>query len=374
MQGMELLIALSSKQAEILQQLLQQLNERDAMRATLDAEREDRAVRRDAELTGALASMTREMSSLTREMSSLTREVSSLTRDMASLTHELQTRLPLARAGGGGGGGGSPSPLATPQSSGGGASSPRSSQQQRSPPHDVRLARLRDAFSAAQRTGSTFDVGGLVAPFPAQALLTRGARFAHRVAFKGLVGDGRDFGSAMEGATFMLLPPVESGKAGMSFFIPLSDAPEVLLAAHAYHGAASGCLAYPLDAMPPSMALVVDKVQVVGAGAAGAPIMLHASLSALERMPLLAFSTALESWEGRQVCLPAGAGAPDACFAGCCGHGEGAAVELDAPPEGAGGGDDATATLLKGAARALAAGLAAPPRGGAPGVWGGQSI
>ena len=368
---------LISKQTELLQQVLNRLEERDAQRDVRDAQRDARDAQRDA----------REVERDAREVG---RDARAAQRDeemraaLTSLTLELQTRSPpLARAlvGGSAAGGGaaSPSPLAS-SSRGSGASSPRSSQrQQQSSLHDAMQTRLRDAFLAAQSAGSAFDLGSLVVPFPAQALLPRAVRFAHRIT-KGLIGETRDFGSVQEDITTLLLPPAESGKAGMSFFILLSDAPEVLVAAHAYHGVgASGCLAYPLETLPPGLALVVDKVQVVGAGAAAAPIMLHASLSVLERTPLAAIFNAVDAWGGKQVCLPAAGGgagvgdgaqhgAPGACLAGCCGHGEGATGELGAPPEGAGGGDDATAALLKGAARALAAGLSSPPRGGAPGV------
>ena len=357
---------LISKQTELLQQVLNRLEVRDAQRDVRDAQRDAREVERDAREVG-------------RDARAAQRD-EEMRAAITTLTLELQTRSPpLARALAGGsaagGGAASPSPLAS-SSRGSGASSPRSSQRQQQSPLQTRL---RDAFLAAQSAGSAFELGSLVVPFPAQALLPRAVRFAHRIT-KGLIGETRDFGSVQEGITTLLLPPAESGKAGMSFFILLSDAPEVLVAAHAYHGVgASGCLAYPLETLPPGLALVVDKVQVVGAGAAAAPIMLHASLSVLERTPLAAAFNAVEAWGGKQVCLPAGGGgagigdgaqhgAPGACLAGCCGHEEGATGEQGAPPDAAGGGDDATAALLKGAARALAAGLASPPRGGAPGV------
>ena len=105
----------------------------------------------------------------------------------------------------------------------------------------------------------------------------------------------------------MLLNPPTSGKAGLSFFILLSDDPGVLRAVHAYNDTCSGCLAYPLASIPPGMALTVDKVQ---ASVGGAPALLHALLSCLEPMPQTAFSVAVESWAGKQVCMIAGAGAP----------------------------------------------------------------
>ena len=55
LQGMELLISLISMQTEILQQLSIQLNKSEAQRVALDAEREERAVRRDAELRALAA-------------------------------------------------------------------------------------------------------------------------------------------------------------------------------------------------------------------------------------------------------------------------------------------------------------------------------
>ena len=355
LQGMELLISLISMQTEILQQLSIQLNKSEAQRDALDAEREERAVRRDAELRAALARLDAEREERAVRLDA-EREERAVRRDaalcaaLASLAPGLQTRLPLARAGSGsGGGGGSPSPPATPQSSGGGASSPRSSQQQRSPLHETRLVRLRDAFSAAQRAGSTFDVGGLAAPFSAQLLLTRGARFAHRVACKGTVGDSRDFGSVLEGAATVLLPPAESGKAGMSFFITSAETPEALQAAHALHGAGS-CIAYPLASLPAGMAFQADKVKAASEGAASAPIALHASLSIIERMPWPAFCSAIAAWEGRQVCLLAGAGAEGGLGAQGAAGAEAGALGAAASS----GCHDATADLLKRAALSLA--------------------
>lgn len=159
---------------------------------------------------------------------------------------------------------------------------------------------LDAAFVAARSAGACFDARGLVAPFPAQALVPRGAVFAHRLLREGLY-ERMNLGEPTVADGVMLLnPPASAGKAGLPFFVVLSDDPAVLRAAHAYHHACSGnCLAYPLASIPPGMALTVDKVLV---SVGGAPALLHASLSCLEPMPFFTFIEAVEGWAGRQVC------------------------------------------------------------------------
>ena len=306
--------------------------------------------------------------------------LATLVRDMQILLSQPQraSRMPEARVGvgsaggslrggggGGGGGGGAsggspqPSPLAsTPRS---GFSTPRSPQ--RSPTHAAAaLAVLRTATSAARAVGAASDLSGISLPCSARDLIARGVRFAHRVGGKGAPGDGKDFGVLEDGATTMLLPPGESGKAGMSFFITSAETSEALQAAHAFHGAGS-CIAYPLASLPAGMALQADKFQPASEDAASAPIMLHASLSTIERMPWLAFCTAMAAWEGRQVCLLAGAGAEGGLGA------QGAAGAAGALGAAASSGCyDATADLLKRAALSLADFAAAAPGGGSPGM------
>ena len=304
----------------------QRETQREAQREEREARREEREAQRTETFCATLATLTREVQRL------------SLFHTVPSTVGAPGGRLGSGSSSGGGGGGGGgdrTAPSSSPRSSG--SSSPRSPQRNSSSHSFAALAALRAAFSAALSEGTVPDTSSLRVPFSAMELLPMGVPFAHRVACKGVAGESRDFVSNLEGATTMLLP-AEAGKAGMSFFIPLSSSPEMLRAAHAYHGAALGCLAYPLAGLPAGLTLTVDKIQAASSDTAGAPIMLHASLSAQRRMPLMDFSNAVEAWGGKQVCLlsaAGGGGAPD-----CVQHGSSACDGEESTVEDLGAGDD----------------------------------
>ena len=315
---------------DLFRQLLAEFRLHEERETQREAQREARREEREAQRTETICAT---LATLTREVQRL-----SLFHTVPSTVGAPGGRLGSGSSSGGGGGGGGgdrTAPSSSPRSSG--SSSPRSPQRNSSSHSFAALAALRAAFSAALSEGTVPDTSSLRVPFSAMELLPMGVPFAHRVACKGVAGESRDFVSNLEGATTMLLP-AEAGKAGMSFFIPLSSSPEMLRAAHAYHGAALGCLAYPLAGLPAGLTLTVDKIQAASSDTAGAPIMLHASLSAQRRMPLMDFSNAVEAWGGKQVCLlsaAGGGGAPD-----CMQHGSSACDGEESTVEDLGAGDD----------------------------------
>ncbi len=258
---------------------------------------------------------------------------------------------PRAAAPAGGGQGVSPG--------GGTSGSPPSSAASRQVPSPggPATAHLLAAFDTAHGAGPAIALPQM--PFPAEQLLQFGLGFAHRLC-GGSFNDTRDFTFLPVGTDTFVLPPA-GGKAGMSFFIPLSNAGEVLSSVHTLRGAAKcGCLAYPLDKCPPGLRLTVDKLLL--SSPTSGPILLHASLSTNERTEYSAFAAAVTSWERKQVCIVQGQGSVDAsqhdspCARSPC--------------------TDATSAVLEGAALQLISDLklaaqeqtsAAPP-GGSPGT------
>jgi hypothetical protein len=169
-----------------------------------------------------------------------------------------------------------------------------------------------------------------------------------------------DFNTAPGG----ILLPADSatGKPGASFFLVTREAPAVVRAAHAYRGAAhGGCSAYPLDKLPLSLSLVVDKVQLHDAR--GAAVLLHASLAPAQAMGEADFIAALREWQGALPCAIEGSaeGAQD-CHYEVGGGGEARAEGSCAEAQ----------ALVASAAAQLAAlmrpAAAAQPAGGSPGA------
>ena len=235
---------------------------------------------------------------------------------------------PVAGGGGGGGGGSGGG-----KGGGGvdGRSSPASvsslgqqSRKSQASARELLLTAAREllltAFAAAAPAAQPLPAP----PFPASSLLRHGLAFAHRqcTAFS---ADGSpltlmlsDFEVRREGGVLMLQPAGPTGKPGMSFFILTSEEPAAVHAAHSFRGAGAlgGCQAFPLNAVPAALSLVVDAVQVAAAG--GAPVLLHASLAPRQAMSMAAYMAALVQWQGVQPCVIEGsAGAHD--WLGSCG-------------------------------------------------------
>ncbi len=85
------------------------------------------------------------------------------------------------------------------------------------------------------------------------------------------------------GAILLRLASPTTGKPGMSFFIVISQDVALVQAAHSFCGGGElgGCQAYPRDAVPARLSLMVDAVQVSDAD--GAPVLLHASVGGAAR-------------------------------------------------------------------------------------------
>ena len=151
-----------------------------------------------------------------------------------------------------------------------------------------------------------------------------------------------------------------TGRPGLSFFIVASRERAVEQAAHAFRGAAPwGCQCFPLDKLPSSLMLMVDKVQLTDA--LGAPVLLHASLAPVAAMSPQDFMAALRQWQGILPCAMEGAGGALGC-----------PCEPGCEEACAGSSCAATLATLAGAAAKLAALLhkaaAAQPMGGSPGM------
>jgi hypothetical protein len=159
-----------------------------------------------------------------------------------------------------------------------------------------------------------------------------------------------------------VIQPASAAKpGGMSFFLVTRETRAVLQGAHSFRGAAqSGCQAFPLGALPASLSLVVDSVQLKDE--LGAPVLLHASLAPKQPMTSNAFLDAVRQWQGALPCaLEGGAGAQD-CLAEQEG-GEEARARVYRKARAL-----VAAAAAKLAAQALPGATAAQPAGGSPGA------
>jgi hypothetical protein len=156
------------------------------------------------------------------------------------------------------------------------------------------------------------------------------------------------------------------GGYGMSFFLVTCEQPAVVRAAHAFRGAApGGCYGFPLDTLPSSLSLVVDKVLV--SDSHGSPVLLHASLAPAQPMSEGDFLVALRQWQGVLPCSIEGAGGAQQQQVDCL---------FEADGEGAREGSCGGASVLVASAAAKLAALmlgqarpaAVPPAGGSPGT------
>ena len=87
----------------------------------------------------------------------------------------------------------------------------------------------------------------------------------------------------------------------MSIFVVTSNGPTVLQAVHDCRKVGpAGCTCFPLNSIPPTLSLVVNKVQLSAQD--GAAISLHASLGPREAMDRDEFREALASWHGATPC------------------------------------------------------------------------
>ena len=339
--------------------------EREAQREAREAQREAREVRRAEDLRLALTSILVQ-DSQARDSQREAREVQREAREKVradDLQFILSTILTAVRS--------PPSiPGASPVLSSNpsrGSSTPESSQRSQ-PLSPTKEARLRSEFLAAASSGDNFNISDFRLPYSLSELLTKNVEYAHRVACKGTHGESKDFETCLEGTNTMLLPPT-SRKHGLSFFIPLSKNEAVLRAAHAYHGTAHSCLAYPLRNVPNGLSLTIDKVQV-SSGVTGnnVPIMLHASLSTNANMSISTFTSKVESWLERHLCIIDASGKIDneSCFEKDIGDVWG---DQDDMLELSNSGD-ATVTLLNEVVRKLSSSVLAAelPAGGFGGV------
>jgi hypothetical protein len=108
---------------------------------------------------------------------------------------------------------------------------------------------------------------------------------------------------------------------GLSFFTVLSDSPGVLAAVHAMKGKGlsnhKGCVFWRLSDLPASLSLTFDKVSECTP--AGVPIVLHATVSPSEEMPLAGFQEALKSWAKPMSCALKAAGDAPTLSTSLCG-------------------------------------------------------
>ena len=223
--------------------------------------------------------------------------------------------------GGGGGGGASASGGRSPADAGGGRSphgSGSNSPLGRTAPAGAQEA-LQAAFAAAAAAPDAPPLAALPAlPCPASALLPAGLAFAHRLC--GTFGsvatsflDPADFAIVMNAEGVPIIQPASADKPGMSFFLVTRETSAVLRAAHSFRGAAqNGCQAFPLRALPDTLSLVVDRVQL--ADAQGTPVLLHASLAPTQPMDSNAFLAELRQWRGVLPCDMKGAAGAQDCL------------------------------------------------------------
>jgi hypothetical protein len=206
-------------------------------------------------------------------------------------------------------------------------------------------------------------------PCPASELVRLGVVFAHRLHTTIGAEQCPVLADFNYGPGRILLPAdAATGKPGMSFFLTTCETPVVVQAAHAFRGAARcGCSAYPLDKVPLSLSLVVDRV-LVSRESDRAPVLLHASLAPARAMSGGDFVAALRQWQGVLPCA----------IEGSAGDARDSLIEHDGGEACGGGGcsrPEAQATseaqaLVASAAAKLAARAAATvqPAGGSPGM------
>ena len=236
---------------------------------------------------------------LRRDMEAQRREMEALRASLGSAGGVQRTALPgTAHSGSPATHSGSPTGAAAApaggasgghSSQGSGTSSPKG--KSRKALEAEALEALRAAFAAAAAAAAAEGLPAAkplallpALPFPASRLGGFGLRFAHRLC--STIGGALNIAPARADfcaapGTLELLPAAGGGGgSGMSFFLVTSERPAVVRAAHAFRGAApGGCYAFPLDALPSTLSLVVDKVQVFDQH--GSLVLLHASLAPL---------------------------------------------------------------------------------------------
>ena len=196
---------------------------------------------------------------------------------------------------------------ATPPSSG--AASPPSKGAAKKQLVEAALASLVAAFDGASSDAiAPLDFSAL----PLAASSVNGP-LRSRLAVHCFTSDFRrdDFWLSESAAAEVLLRPhvLPEEVKGASCFVVLSSNRDVILAAHAYMRLEvknADCLARQLSTIPEALSLHFDRV--LAANAAGAPIIVHASLAPLSPLPMVDFaSIASLSWHASMCSLNAGA-------------------------------------------------------------------